>query len=93
MKESDLERSCCTWAYRRGIDNRKLDSRVGDPDRIFFTPYGPPCFVEFKNPTGGGEIGKLQAYTLSRFIGMGYKAEFIDDLEQFKQFIEGWLNG
>ena len=94
--ELDLENRCVKYAKNKGWLEFKLEltGRRGLPDRLFLkadltipaTGYTRCFFVEFKAP--GGPVRKQQNLVLSALTVKGYRAEVIDNEQDFKNLID-----
>ena len=86
--ESDLERRACSIArLTYELQVHKLTNYVGIPDRLFLRGTPPTIlYVEFKRD--GKEPRAIQWYQLKQLKLAGFRAEYIDNMEDFIKLIE-----
>jgi len=74
--EKQIEKRVCEFAHSLGVLTYKFTSpaRRAVPDRLFITPNGHVCFVEFKRkgevptPSQSVEIAKIRAHGVKVFV-------------------------
>lgn len=75
---------------RRGWQERKLDRRTGDPDRLLIAPEGICVFIEFKRPRGGA-VSEAQLIKLAELSALGHRAYVCstkEKVDQIMRFVE-----
>ena len=87
MRESLLEKQCCTWAKNRGWLVYKFTSpgNAGVPDRIFIRK-GIVVFVEFKSKYG--KLNATQRYQIECLIKQEMIILVIKDFNIFKNMLK-----
>jgi len=85
MRESVIERKACEAARSLGWDNRKMDSRRGDPDRLFFRK-GVYVWCEFKKP--GKTPTPLQRRRMLDLKERGERVLWADNVEDVIAYLK-----
>ena len=67
----------------------KIQGSRGWPDRILLCPGAKIVFIEFKRP--GEQLRPLQEFTLDKLRSMGFRAEMVNSVEQFKLILADTL--
>ena len=88
MRESDIEKTVCTYAETQGFLVRKFTSpgSIGVPDQLFWG-YGEHFLIEFK--ATGEEPSPAQSREHVRLRAAGAKIFVVDDIAFGKKIVDG----
>lgn len=89
MLESEIEQRCVKIAKDHNCILLKIQKATGYPDRLLLSPKGKMMFMELKRP--GGTLRPLQQHILLKLQHMGYPAQMIDSVDQFKLCLQDLL--
>lgn len=90
--EKDIESWARKYAEKQGLLEFKFVSpnNVGVPDRLFMNNHGLVGFLEFKKP--GNKPTKLQQFFLDAFQGRKVIADWVDNKEAARVWIDSFKN-
>lgn len=88
--ESSIEKDCYKEAKKHKCQLLKLQGTKGWPDRLLMVPRGKIVLIEFKRP--GGRVAPMQTYVLDALSQMGFRAELVYSLDQFKMILTDLLH-
>lgn len=84
--EKDIESQVCNWAKHHGFLHPKVKFvENGWPDRVFISPAGKHCYIEFKQP--GKRPREIQWHRIKELHKRGVSATWADSYEH----AVGWL--
>lgn len=92
--EAKFQAYVCKKCIDYGILVYKFESpsRRGVPDLLLVLPGGEIIFLELKNPSGTGQLSKLQRIEINKLRQQGATVYVVDSKDQFHEIVASRLN-